>query len=134
MLRRILYVSAVTAGTTALDVRSIVSSSTVWNRRHDLTGLLVASEANFAQVLEGRATAMAAVMDRIRRDAHHHDIHVRVDEPVSRRMFGRWSMICIRRDDLADELRRLHAAPDVVLEDRLLEDLARASRELAGQL
>ncbi len=133
MLKRVFYISEITDGTTMVDVQSIVSSSTVWNRRHDVTGLLISARRNFAQVLEGRDEYMEAVMRRIRADTRHHSIRIVVDEPISLRLFGRWSMALVQRDDLSDALARLcSVGNDPVVTQSLLRELARASEDLGN--
>ena len=135
MLRRVFYVSEIVAPTTSLDVRAIVSASLIWNRRHDLTGLLVASVNHFAQVLECRDEAMKLVLERIRRDPHHRSIHVQFDEVASLRRFEKWSMAYVQRDDLSCELERLHAAECTPSEKRaVMEELEQSGLDCLPEL
>ena len=108
MLKRIFYVSEIASGVTDVDVQVILGIAQVNNRRLDVTGMLAQSDGHFAQVLEGRAEAVAALMDRIRADERHVDVRVLLDEPIIRRQFAHWSMGLIRRDDMAEEMHRLH--------------------------
>lgn len=135
MSRRVFYVSAVQVETTDLDIRAIVSSSIVWNRRHDLTGMLVASPHYFAQVLEGRAQDIDSVLERIRRDSHHHSVRLQIDEVIGLRTFQRWAMALVIRNDLRDTLGQLHSR-DRPMTDKLatLETFARASLDFAPEL
>jgi len=134
MLKRVFYVSAIAAGTAYIDVRAIISTSIVRNRRHDITGLLVASQSHFAQVLEGNNQNMSALMDLIQKDSHHLAIKVLVDRPIARRLFGRWSMAYLQRYDLAEDLRRLHSSADEALQRSVIKEMARASHELVDDL
>ncbi len=77
---------------------------------------------------------MGALMERIRQDAHHRAIKMLVEEPVTQRLFGRWSMAYIQRDDLSEDLRRLHVNSVPELRSSVLEAMTRASQDLAADL
>ena len=122
MPKRILYVSVMATDTTDLDIRAIVSASTIWNRRHDITGLLVASRTHFAQVLEGPEAAVRSLYHRIEADPRHADPLVVGAGPIAARAFGAWSMgyigpspeIDARFAAITAEDRGAHAGPAVV--------------------
>ena len=111
MQRRVFYVSVIAHGVTEVEVRAIVSASSVWNQRHDVTGMLVASSNHFAQALEGRDADIELVLARIRADAHHRDMRIQIDVATTVRRFGGWSMAYVARRDLGDEMARLHCEP-----------------------
>jgi hypothetical protein len=108
MLTRVFYVSEVAPGVTDVDMQVVLGIAQVNNRRLDVTGMLVQSDSHFAQVLEGRAHVVAALMDRIRADARHVGVRVLLQEPIVTRQFARWAMGLIRRDDMVEEMRLLH--------------------------
>ena len=108
MLTRVFYVSEIAPGMTDVGMQVILGISQVNNRRLDVTGMLAQSDGHFAQVLEGRAAAVKALMDRIRADARHVGLRVLLDEPIVTRQFARWSMGLIRRDDMALAMQLLH--------------------------
>ena len=105
MLVRHFYVSEIAADVTDLDVRMILGTAQMKNRRLDLTGLLAQGGGCFAQVLEGRASAVATLMARIRLDPRHRDVRTLLEEPILRRQFARWSMALVRRDDMTAAIR-----------------------------
>jgi hypothetical protein len=108
MLIRHFYVSEIVEGVTDLDLQVILGTAQVNNRRLDLTGMLAQSDGHFAQVLEGRAEAVLSVLARIRRDPRHRDVRTLLQEPIEKRQFARWAMGLLRRDDMTDEMNRLH--------------------------
>jgi len=108
MLVRHFYISEIVAGVTDLDVQVILGVAQMVNRRLDLTGMLVQSEGHFAQVLEGRAEAVSALVARIRRDPRHREVRTLLEEPIQRRQFTRWAMTLVRRDDMSEAMRLAH--------------------------
>ncbi len=66
------------------------------------------SDGHFAQVLEGRVQAVATVLEKIHRDRRHRDVRVLLEEPIDKRQFARWAMGLLRRDDMTEEMSRLH--------------------------
>jgi hypothetical protein len=70
--------------------------------------MLAQGDGHFAQVLEGRAEAVLSVLARIRRDPRHRDVRTLLQEPIEKRQFARWAMGLLRRDDMTDEMNRLH--------------------------
>ena len=108
MLIRHFYVSEIAEGITDLDVQVILGVAQMVNRRLDLTGMLAQGQGHFAQVLEGRAEAVAALMDRIRRDPRHRDVRTLLEEPIQRRQFASWAMCLVRRDDMSEAMRAAH--------------------------
>lgn len=108
MLVRHFYVSEIVEGVSELDVQVILGVAQVNNRRLDLTGMLAQSDGHFAQVLEGRADAVAALMARIRRDARHRDVRTLLQESAERRQFAHWAMGLVRRDDMRDAIADAH--------------------------
>ncbi len=108
MLTRVFYVSEIAPGVTDVDMQVVLGIAQVNNRRLDVTGMLVQSDGHFAQVLEGRARVVAALMDRIRADARHVGVRVLLQETIVTRQFARWAMGLIRRDDMVEEMHLLH--------------------------
>jgi len=108
MLVRHFYVSEIAQGVSDLDVQVILGVAQVNNRRLDLTGMLAQSDGHFAQVLEGRAEAVAALMARIRRDARHRDVRMLLQETAERRQFANWAMGLVRRDDMSAAIAAAH--------------------------
>ena len=91
-LTRITYVSTPAHGTSDIDVRRVLATSQINNRRRDITGALAFTGLRFLQVLEGLADDVDPVLARIGQDPRHSDIQVLARQAVSTRLFDGWSM------------------------------------------
>lgn len=112
-LSRLFYVSRTPAQVDVAMVEAIVSTSRRLNRRHDITGALAYSGDYFAQVLEGDAEHLSALLQKITRDARHRDLTVLFEAPITRRDYADWSMGYLYDASLSEELERLlTASPD----------------------
>jgi hypothetical protein len=70
----LLYVSTPCALPSRSGMAGIIGVAHLNNPREGLSGMLLWSDASFAQVLEGPADAVEAMFARIRRDARHRDV------------------------------------------------------------
>ncbi len=80
------------AGRTLQSVVEILGESQRNNTRDGLTGLLLAHDGWFLQVLEGDRGRIDHLLARLSRDRRHTDIRILSAEPVAARSFGDWSM------------------------------------------
>ena len=62
------------------------------NLRLGVTGALLFSRGQFAQVLEGSLESVETVFEAIQLDARHRDLNVLFFQPIEKRDFGDWSM------------------------------------------
>lgn len=85
-------------------IESILESSTKNNPKDSITGVLVATETHFLQVLEGEFEALNATLERISRDPRHHEIQMISFGEIEERRFGNWGMHGIGLFDLNQEL------------------------------
>lgn len=125
MLIQLFYISARPEATTDLDVRTILASSEIGNRRRDITGMLAQSARHFAQVLEGREEAIDALMARIVADPRHRGIRIMFRRPIDRRTFDRWAMGFVHRDDVSEAMAAFHddGSADAARAQALVETL-----------
>ena len=86
-------------------VNSILVSSTRNNPKNDLTGLLVATETHFLQVLEGEFEAVNATFERIARDERHNTLQIISFTEIEERQFAEWTMHGIGLFDLNQEIK-----------------------------
>ena len=132
MIRRMAYVSRPVPELVVTEIPRIVSVARAHNARDGLTGVLVYTGADFAQLIEGPEAAVANVWARIAADERHLDISIILDETDHHPWFPDWRMgylvnadlvrqIAVWRDlhrriDDSDrlELRRLLAAADTL--------------------
>jgi hypothetical protein len=62
------------------------------NESRDITGMLLYRDGNFLQVLEGPASAVDALIDKIKRDTRHHGIILMSRRGIEERQFSDWRM------------------------------------------
>ncbi len=109
-MRQIIYESVATHRSAEDVAPDILRFARPENGMNGITGLLLAANGRFLQVLEGPEESVSLTMDRIREDPRHHDIAILVDEPIEARAFADWAMAY--RDqghpaDLLDDRLRL---------------------------
>lgn len=91
-LHHLVYHSTATAPLTEAGLEAILIQSRAWNTDHALTGVLLHSQHQLLQVLEGPKDEVHALFARIARDARHTVATKLADGPISQRHFGQWSM------------------------------------------
>lgn len=70
----IVYVSSALKDLEESEIKTILAKSVVWNNSHDLTGILLFSEGNFFQVIEGEESAIKDLYESIKQDPRHHNV------------------------------------------------------------
>lgn len=70
----------------------LVSRCQANNKRLGVTGILVYSDGNFMQVIEGPDLVTHALYERIKLDVRHHDVTTVHSQALERREFQGWSM------------------------------------------
>ncbi|HEX2801988.1 MAG TPA: BLUF domain-containing protein [Phenylobacterium sp.] len=76
----------------AADVAAITEVARARNAELAVTGALISTRANFAQMLEGPVSAIEALMDSIGRDPRHREVRVVATGPIARRQFATWGL------------------------------------------
>ena len=85
-------------------VESILASSSKNNPENKLTGVLVATETHFLQVLEGEFEPINDTMETISRDTRHEKVQLICFAETEKRRFGDWAMHGIGLFELNSEL------------------------------
>jgi hypothetical protein len=85
-------------------VESILDSSSKNNPANGITGVLLATETHFLQLLEGEFETLNATLERISRDMRHHEVQLISFSEIEERRFGNWGMHGIGLFDLNPEL------------------------------
>jgi hypothetical protein len=62
------------------------------NAARDVTGMLLYRDGNFLQVLEGPASAVDQLIEKIKRDPRHHGLILMSRKGVEERQFSEWRM------------------------------------------
>ena len=70
----------------------IVESAVRHNQEDNISGMLLYSEGNFLQVLEGTPEQVEQTYQRVCRDPRHTNIFILTQEDVDERHFADWSM------------------------------------------
>lgn len=93
-LQSLLYVSRSMIDPTRAEdgVKEIVETAHRINPQRSLTGALIFTGSNFAQILEGPAEAVETMMAAIESDPRHADVLVAERLAVTDRLFDQWSM------------------------------------------
>ena len=92
MIRRLAYVSRPRPGLPLVEIPRIVGRSRVRNGLDEITGVLLFTGLEFAQVIEGSPQNVSDVWARIRADERHCDIVACLDEQSPSRNFADWRM------------------------------------------
>lgn len=104
-LHRLIYVSR-TSNVVGEDaeaaIHQIVAASMSNNRTMDVTGLLLAHQGWFLQVLEGPSAEISGLMGRISRDRRHREVRTVSSDMVDTRLFSDWNMVGARLGPEAD--------------------------------
>lgn len=103
-LTRLVY-SSNHSGTTEKALEDILATSQAHNEADAITGVLVASEEDFMQLLEGDRTAVAECMMRIMKDDRHRSIRILFASEVEDRLFSKWSMRLVEASQVEQRIR-----------------------------
>ena len=87
-------------------VTNIMNQSSVNNEKRNLTGLLLATNTHFFQILEGRFEDINSVFMRIARDDRHDNISLISFQVIDTRLFSGWGMRGIGIFDFNKDIER----------------------------
>lgn len=68
------YVSTAVAGLPEEEIQNLLKLSSRNNNKSEITGILLFSNGNFFQVLEGEKSVVEKLFDTIKQDERHYDI------------------------------------------------------------
>ena len=109
MMRRLAYVSRPASDLAAADVSRIIQVSRVNNAAHGLTGVLVYTGCDFAQLIEGRDEEVERLWRKLQADPRHYDVLAFLDEPTDRAWFETWRMGYLYDDSLSERIAEWRA-------------------------
>ena len=87
-------------------IRNILHTSEAYNESHGITGVLLASNTHYLQVLEGNYEDVNEAFMRIVRDERHTDIRLVGFSVIDARLFGGWGMRGIGAFDFNKDIER----------------------------
>ena len=85
-------------------VNSVLATSSRNNPKDEITGVLVATETHFLQVLEGEYEVLNATFERIARDTRHDTVQLISFSQMEERQFADWAMHGIGLFNLNQEM------------------------------
>ncbi len=91
-MHSIVYLSSAVEKFTTDDLKQILITSRRNNGRNGITGMLLYSDGNIIQVLEGEEERVKATYERIEKDYRHRGIIQLISGKVAVRNFPEWSM------------------------------------------
>lgn len=91
-MHRIVYLSSATGDLDEQQLKNLLLHSRRKNQARAITGLLLVSEGEFLQVLEGERYAVEQLYAIIARDIRHTHVYKLADGPIPGRSFPDWSM------------------------------------------
>lgn len=77
------YVSTANAKLSSNDVKGLLDKIEADNNKKDITGILLSSETNFFQLLEGEEHIIKDLYSHIKLDPRHKNIIKFIDQPVN---------------------------------------------------
>jgi hypothetical protein len=122
MLHHLLYLSSARAKFAEAALRGLLAVARNNNTVNGISGMLLYSDGNFIQYLEGEQDQVRATFDRIRRDGRHTGVFVVSEGAIEQRVFADWSMGFEEVDaDAHDELGLFRLSREAI-RDRLGAD------------
>lgn len=99
MLVSIVYMSVAAQDFTDDDLAEMLRGARLRNEALGVSGLLVAKDGRFMQLLEGPAWSVDDRFDVISKDPRHRDVKSLIREDIDGRRFDGWSMAYRALDD-----------------------------------
>ncbi len=88
----LVYVSTAVRIPSTAELEHLLTRARARNADHAVTGVLLYSDGNFMQYLEGPGAGIDTVYEFIKIDPLHRGIIELIREPIPRREFAQWSM------------------------------------------
>ena len=88
----IIYASVETQAISSTQLTELLEKARVKNEDLHLTGMLLYSDGNFFQVLEGEPDSVDGMYKKLHLDKRHQQLTLIVREPIAKRYFADWSM------------------------------------------
>ena len=98
MRHAISYVSTASSHLEDSEIEKILHRSEKYNNKEDLTGLLLYSEGNFFQILEGEKEKTQSLFNKIQKDNRHKNIIKLFERPIDKDAFDGYKSDFISAD------------------------------------
>lgn len=93
------YVSTANPALSETEIQEALDFSKNWNNNHNITGILLYSQGNFFQVLEGEEQLLKDLFDRIKADERHHNVITIFQKEIPNIQFDGYEADFISLDD-----------------------------------
>lgn len=88
----VLYVSSMIMNYSQIDMKYMVNDFQINNKKHNITGILLYSEGNVMQYIEGLRNEIDSLFDNIKSDVRHRSVITLLYDKIEERIFPKWSM------------------------------------------
>ena len=92
------YVSTAAEKLNDTDISDILEKAEENNNRQDITGLLLYSEGNFFQIIEGEKDKVISLFEKIKEDDRHKDVIKLFGKPIHKDSFDGYKSDFISED------------------------------------
>ncbi|TDN94949.1 FAD-dependent sensor of blue light [Salegentibacter sp. 24] len=99
------YVSTVNPALSESEIQEALDFSKNWNNDNNITGILLYSQGNFFQVLEGEEELLKELFARIKADQRHHNIITIFQKSIPSVTFDGYQTDFISLDDRYNETK-----------------------------
>lgn len=104
------YVSEPAEEMSFLGLMRLLYHSYLSNQALGITGALIFEDQKFGQVIEGPASVIDGLWEKIQKDDRHKNVKLIDRKPVPRRSFMKWTMIFQGNEEIANRLPEVKAA------------------------
>lgn len=91
-MKHIVYMSRAVHPLSDQDLQELLAQCRRDNAQNEITGVLLYSHGNIAQLFEAEPEIADALFARIARDGRHSHVRKLIDRPITTRSFANWSM------------------------------------------
>lgn len=92
MLSQLVYISKRQPNCTEAEIEKILTACKNNNKELDVTGVLLYSDAQFVQYLEGDLRKINSLYNKIKEDKRHKNVALISTAPIKERTFPSWQM------------------------------------------
>lgn len=92
MLSHLIYISYRNENCTDEEIQNILKSCKKNNGHNDITGVLLYSDKQFVQYLEGEYNEIISLFEKIKKDKRHRNVIMLTSFPIKERAFPSWQM------------------------------------------
>ncbi|MEI6414698.1 MAG: ABC transporter substrate-binding protein [Pseudomonadota bacterium] len=89
----LIYVSQAKQTVSSDALEALLQKARACNRAVGISGCLLYQDGYFMQMLEGQRDALFTLLDKIKADPRHHNLHLVIEAPARGRVFPDWGMV-----------------------------------------